>query len=262
MLDVGAIFDKVTRTTQQYRLYSNNDVHPAMLRVDPSIGAEISLETYFISPTGLMTILQNEPPGICIGKVKLVTGEEVLGLLGEPVYCEGKLDITEYGGWRQYIRAKAEGKPIYKSISVFSSSSDEFARPQKTDFFQETSSDGSIAEISSKRSRAQAEAESIKAQAEIEARIRAETKARAKAEAEAKAKVELNLRAPFSSVFERFQISQTSQDELFFRYGLDIQTVKYASESDLQAAIQNNDPPLGIFKIRQLLDELKNITQH
>jgi hypothetical protein len=32
-----------------------------------------------------------------------VGGEEVLGVLGEPLLCEGQREISEHGGWRAYI---------------------------------------------------------------------------------------------------------------------------------------------------------------
>jgi hypothetical protein len=52
---------------------------------------------------GLATILLNEPPGLCIGKVELADGSELLGVLGEPALCEGQKEITATGGWRAYI---------------------------------------------------------------------------------------------------------------------------------------------------------------
>ena len=38
-----------------------------------------------------------------MGKVWLSNSEEILGVLGEPILCEGQKDITQYGGWRAYI---------------------------------------------------------------------------------------------------------------------------------------------------------------
>ncbi len=35
-----------------------------------------------------------EPPGLCIGKMQLTHGAESLGILGEPLLCEGKPEIT------------------------------------------------------------------------------------------------------------------------------------------------------------------------
>jgi hypothetical protein len=51
-------------------------------------------------------VLLGEPPGLCIGKVRLADGEETLGVLGEPILCEGQREITEYGGWRAYVAAR------------------------------------------------------------------------------------------------------------------------------------------------------------
>ena len=121
MLNVGAIFEKETKTAKQYRLWSIDDQHPAMLRVLPNIGEEIAIETYFVPHEGLAKILLSEPPGLCIGKVKLISGEEVLGVLGEPLLCEGRLDITEYGGWRKYMDSKSKSaapRPESSSTSM------------------------------------------------------------------------------------------------------------------------------------------------
>ena len=51
-------------------------------------------------------ILLQEPSGLCVGKVKLADGEEVLGVIGEPLLVEGQREITSYGGWRAYIATK------------------------------------------------------------------------------------------------------------------------------------------------------------
>ncbi len=104
LLDVGAAFLYEATTTPNYRLWSINDVHPAMIRVSAG-GTAIALEVWDVPKAGLIRVLHQEPPGLCIGKVKLNTGEEVLGVLGEPILCEGQKDITAYGGWRAYIKA-------------------------------------------------------------------------------------------------------------------------------------------------------------
>lgn len=105
MLRAGARFVCEARTSPQYRLYSIGDVHPAMLRVAEA-GATIELELWEMPAPALAEILQNEPAGLSIGKVVLADGAEVLGVLGEPWLCEGRLEITRHGGWRNYIAAK------------------------------------------------------------------------------------------------------------------------------------------------------------
>jgi hypothetical protein len=102
LLAVGATFVREATTEPTYRLWSIADRHPAMMRVQQG-GRSIGLEVWAVPAAGLAQILLQEPPGLCIGKVRLLDGAEVLGVLGEPVLCEGQRDITEWGGWRRYV---------------------------------------------------------------------------------------------------------------------------------------------------------------
>ncbi len=104
LLDVGAQFLSETTTAPVYRLWSIDDEHPAMMRVRHG-GVSIVLEVWGVPAAGLIQVLQQEPPGLCIGKVKMADGEEILGVLGEPILCEGRKEITGYGGWRAYRQA-------------------------------------------------------------------------------------------------------------------------------------------------------------
>jgi hypothetical protein len=101
LLNVGATFVKETTTAPIYRLWSINDRHPAMLRVSEG-GAAIALEIWAVPPDGICQVLQQEPPGLSIGKVCLADGAIVLGVLGEPFLCENQQEITAWGGWRAY----------------------------------------------------------------------------------------------------------------------------------------------------------------
>jgi hypothetical protein len=102
LLAVGASFVEETRTAPVYRLWSIHDRHPAMMRF-ASGGSAVAVEIWAVPPEGLGRILQQEPAGLCIGKVKLADGREVLGVLGEPILCDGKKEITTFGGWRAYV---------------------------------------------------------------------------------------------------------------------------------------------------------------
>jgi gamma-glutamylcyclotransferase (GGCT)/AIG2-like uncharacterized protein YtfP len=109
LVAAGARFVREARTAPSYRLWSINDRHPAMIRVNAG-GAAIAVEVWAVPAAGLASILQQEPPGLCIGKVRLADGEEALGVLGEPLLCEGMREITEYGGWRAYIAARGKAR--------------------------------------------------------------------------------------------------------------------------------------------------------
>ena len=106
LLAAGARFVREATTRPEYRLWSIGDRHPAMLRVREG-GAAIALEVWDVPAAGLAQILLQEPPGLCIGKVRLADGEETLGVLGEPALCEGQREITRWGGWRAYCAAQA-----------------------------------------------------------------------------------------------------------------------------------------------------------
>jgi len=98
-----ATFVRETKTEPAYRLWTINDEHPAMLRVTDGTGVKVALEVWSVPAAGLAGILLNEPPGLCVGKVRLEDGSIVLGVLGEPALVEGHREITEYGGWRTYL---------------------------------------------------------------------------------------------------------------------------------------------------------------
>ena len=105
LLAAGASFVRETRTAPVYRLWSIGDRHPAMVRV-ASGGVAVAVEVWSVPAAGLAEILVKEPPGLSIGKVRLQDGSEVLGVLGEPILCEGQREITAYGGWRAYVATR------------------------------------------------------------------------------------------------------------------------------------------------------------
>jgi hypothetical protein len=108
LLSVGASFEREAHTEPAYRLWSVDDRYPAMLKVKAG-GAAIAVEIWQVPLAGFATVLSQEPPGLAIGKVTLSDGEQVLGVIGEPLTVDGKREITQYGGWRAYQQAlKAE----------------------------------------------------------------------------------------------------------------------------------------------------------
>jgi hypothetical protein len=107
LLAIDAKFLRETQTELNYRIWSIGDRHPAMLKVKEN-GIAVAVEIWDVPASGLATLLIQEPPGLSIGKVRLIDGEEVLGVLGEPFLCEGQIEITQYGGWRAYMEAKNE----------------------------------------------------------------------------------------------------------------------------------------------------------
>jgi len=102
LLNVRATFEREAKTEPSYRIWSIDDKHPAMIKVSTG-GVGVAVEVWKVPLAGLGIILSQEPPGLAIGKVILHDGEEVLGVIGEPLTVEGKKEITAYGGWRAYM---------------------------------------------------------------------------------------------------------------------------------------------------------------
>ncbi|MEZ4729044.1 MAG: hypothetical protein R3E79_18065 [Caldilineaceae bacterium] len=107
LLRIGARFVREATTEAAYRLWSIHDRHPAMMRVAEG-GRAIALEIWEVPADGIATILQQEPPGLCIGRITLADGESILGVLGEAYLCENGAEITQWGGWRAYMASQVE----------------------------------------------------------------------------------------------------------------------------------------------------------
>jgi gamma-glutamylcyclotransferase (GGCT)/AIG2-like uncharacterized protein YtfP len=99
----GATFECEATTAPVYRLWSIGDHYPAMIRVNEH-GAGIAVEVWQVDPGGLVQILEQEPPGLTIGRLSLDNGSEVFGVLAEPYLVEGQVEITQHGGWRAYLK--------------------------------------------------------------------------------------------------------------------------------------------------------------
>jgi hypothetical protein len=107
LVNLGATFVREDRTEPAYRLYSINDIHPAMVRIPPANatnGVSVAVEIWSVPADGVATLLEKEPPGLSIGKAKLQNGSIVLGVIAEPALVVGMKDISSYkGSFRDYI---------------------------------------------------------------------------------------------------------------------------------------------------------------
>jgi allophanate hydrolase len=61
---------------------------------------------------GLGQLLAALPRPMTLGRVELADGSHVPGFLCEPSALEGAEDITAYGGWRGYLRARSVQPPL------------------------------------------------------------------------------------------------------------------------------------------------------
>ncbi|MDM8084548.1 gamma-glutamylcyclotransferase [Cellulomonas cellasea] len=104
----GAEFIEEIATAPLYRVHTIGDVHPGMYKVaDDEQGASITGELYQVPIEVLLKVIEGEPPGLYRGPVQLADGRVVPGILYERERAEQHPEITQHGGWREYLAAAA-----------------------------------------------------------------------------------------------------------------------------------------------------------
>jgi allophanate hydrolase len=108
LTDRGGRLLAATTTADTYRLWAlqTEPAKPGLVRVR-SRGASIAVEIWELPPAGFGDFVAQVPAPMVIGTMELIDGALVPGFLCEPFALEGATDITEYGGWRAYLAARA-----------------------------------------------------------------------------------------------------------------------------------------------------------
>ena len=96
------------RTAPHYRIFSISDVHPGMFRVEQG-GISVPGELYRLPDEVWSRVEAGEPPGLYKGPVELDDGRWVDGILFPQEMTVGQREITEFGGWREYVQAQEKG---------------------------------------------------------------------------------------------------------------------------------------------------------
>ncbi len=109
LTDLSGVLVRSCKTAPQYRLFAlpnTTPPKPGLVRVS-SAGSAIEVEVWELSPEGFGQFMKGVPAPMAIGTLVLEDGERVHGFTCEPVALEGATDITEHGGWRAYLAARA-----------------------------------------------------------------------------------------------------------------------------------------------------------
>ncbi|ODV95968.1 hypothetical protein PACTADRAFT_40561 [Pachysolen tannophilus NRRL Y-2460] len=118
---VNATLLSAPKTSKKYRLYAlptaGPIAKPGLRRVSEEIGSHIQLEVYSIPKEKFGDFIEMVPEPLGIGSVELETGEWVKSFICEEFgYTQqGTKDITEFGGWKSYIKSiesQASKKPF------------------------------------------------------------------------------------------------------------------------------------------------------
>lgn len=108
LTDLSAQLVRSCNTAPEYRLYAlANTVppKPGLARVS-SGGSAIEVEVWELTTEGFGQFMKGVPTPMTIGTLVLEDGSKVHGFGCEPIALEGANDITEFGGWRAYLRSK------------------------------------------------------------------------------------------------------------------------------------------------------------
>jgi allophanate hydrolase len=102
---LDATLIKATRTTSDYRLYALAGTvppKPGLLRVAAD-GASVEVEIWALTPAAFGLFVSRIPSPLGVGTLTLEDGDTAKGFLVEAIAIEGARDISEFGGWRNFI---------------------------------------------------------------------------------------------------------------------------------------------------------------
>ena len=107
----GAQLVSTCQSAPDYRLYAlanTTPPKPGLVRSPGFAGPGIELEVWRMSDAAFGSFVAEVPQPMGIGTVKLSDGRTVKGFMCETAALEGATDITHFGGWRAYLKRKAE----------------------------------------------------------------------------------------------------------------------------------------------------------
>lgn len=106
----GGRFVRASRTSGEYRLFALPGTvppKPGMVRFPGADGPGLEVEVWELPAEAFGRFVAKIPAPLGIGKVTLSDGSQVSGFLCEAYAVAGAEDITDYGGWRNYLAQKA-----------------------------------------------------------------------------------------------------------------------------------------------------------
>lgn len=109
LLDLGARFYATARTSANYRLYAlaiAPPERPGLIRDDMQ-GQSITLELWELPKAHWGDFIGLIKSPLCLGSVELENGQWEYGFLCENYPITESLEITGFGGWRNYLQAKS-----------------------------------------------------------------------------------------------------------------------------------------------------------
>ncbi len=106
LLALDAKFVAATRTAPNYKLFAlaTTPPKPGLVRVAEPAGPGIAVEIWSLTASAFGKFVAALPAPMGIGKVTLEDGSVHAGFLCEAQALDGAKDITNFGGWRAYLK--------------------------------------------------------------------------------------------------------------------------------------------------------------
>ena len=104
----GRLLETV-RTQTDYRLFAlNNTVppKPGLIRAPGFQGPGIEVEIWALPEDTVGSFIDNIPPPLTIGNIRLANGQWIKGFLVESSALDQATEITAFGGWRNYLNPR------------------------------------------------------------------------------------------------------------------------------------------------------------
>jgi allophanate hydrolase len=101
----NSVFVEKTTTASKYRLYELTGTlppKPGLSRCDDHAGAQIEVELWDMPLSTVGSFLAGIPAPLGLGTLELSDGRMVHGFICESYAIERAVDITAFGGWRNY----------------------------------------------------------------------------------------------------------------------------------------------------------------
>ncbi|MBP2169673.1 allophanate hydrolase [Erwinia toletana] len=102
-----AVLVQETQTAASYRLYALANTHPPKPGLAKADGGKaITVELWDIPLARFGEFVAEIPAPLGIGTLTLIDGRQVKGFICEPAALSDARDITEFGGWRNWLNRK------------------------------------------------------------------------------------------------------------------------------------------------------------
>ena len=101
-------FIRNAKTAPSYQLFAlpgTSPAKPGLVRVGAETGRSIHLEVWELPVAEFGSFLKEVPSPLTIGMIHLSDGRVVKGFLCEEVTAKDALNISEFGGWKAYLKS-------------------------------------------------------------------------------------------------------------------------------------------------------------